>query len=209
MGSAEELQGSVFDAPANAVVIFGEKENPTMYYKTLAVRFAKHALQFVYVQSNNAELMEAFPDITESPAVVVYADGEVVRYGEELTDRQELIEWLKEYAGDEIESKASQQSRNSDELVIKVKDLAGTEEFPMSQVIAVVNDNADEEVSEWSKAVEETDSAVEFRELRCGSEDHAHVLYSVLCSSDEAKIPYLLVLPYGPEQKQKVCYTDA
>ena len=76
----------------------------------------------------------------------------------------------------------------------------------MSQVV-VVRDSALKEVPNWLSTIDETDSAVEFREIRCDSEDVAGAHYDAVCkpsSADDAITPYLLVLPYGVDGKKAV-----
>lgn len=202
--TTEELQDMVFSSDSNVVVILADKDTPTMYYKTLAVRFSRHALKFVYVRSSDEELSQAFPDATQYPAVLVYSQGEATLYEEDVMERAELIDWLKTFAGEELEDNSNKSHENSDDLLVKMKELEGSESRPMSRVVAIVREKANSEVPNWLKFIDEADSAVEFREVRCSSDDQMHAMYSALCQSDAQELPYLLVLPYGLVDKKTV-----
>lgn len=204
INTSGELQDMVLSSERNTAIIISEKETPSMFYKTLAVRFSKYPLNFVYIRSTDMELTSAFPDVSEFPAMIMFSGGDALPYEGDLGERAELILWLKEFAGNEEEVVAEKPSAGSgDDLLAKLKDLAGTERA-MSQVVAVVRGNADAEVSNWSKFVEEADSAVELREIRCESDDSAHELFNAVCASESNTIPFVIVMPYGPEEKKKV-----
>jgi hypothetical protein len=202
----------IMKVSSNTVVIFTEKENPTMFYKTLAVRYAKYpSLKFAHINSANEELMESFPEVTEFPAAVVVNSGDEVEesyvataYDGDMAERQEILDWIAEFAGDESDATDSDAGA-SDEFVAKLKDLgAGSIAYPMSQVVAVVRESAQAEVPNWAASIEGTDSAVEFREVRCSKESAGAVNYNAICAAPVSDIPYLLVLPYGADGKKAV-----
>ena len=206
MHTKEEFEKVLESSTENVVVILSEKESPQMFYKTLAVRFSKYALKFVYIQKSNQDIAELIHDVSSYPSVAVYSDGDFSVYEDDLTERQELIDWLSEYAGDEVASTESEADAgvNSGEFVVKLKDI---EDGVMSQVVAVTKDSTDVEVSGWRSFIGDTDSAVEIREVRCSSEEQSGKYFHEICDSSDKTIPYLLVLPYGAEKKKGVRHT--
>lgn len=179
-----------------------------MFFKTLAVRFANRSLKFYLIYKGDTALLSSFEGIEKYPAMGAYANGELTMFEDDLSERGEVIGWLEDYAGDELESSISQKTSEGTNIV-NLNDLLGTEggtagsntAASTAQVVVVVKQDAAEEVATWAKSIEDMDSAVGFSELRCQTQDKEHGYYKELCGIET---PYLLSLPFTLSERKKV-----
>lgn len=189
------------------VVLFSEKKQTSMLMKSISFNF-KSNFRFVEVSHDSKEITSKY-NINTFPSIVVI-DESVHKYDNIDMNRPKILEWLSNF----VQKIAEEENTTDDILISNIKgskifshhSVFSMDEFSndYAWLLAVVNNDASEEISDWSKVSKWCEGSIKSSELRCSSSTNLDTNENNQLGADLCKqsLPYIIMIPHGENSRK-------
>jgi hypothetical protein len=191
------------------VVLFSEKKQTSMLLKSISYYY-KSNFRFVEVSNESTEITSKY-NVNTFPSIIVINDS-VNKYENVNMNRSNILDWLSNF----VQNIAEEETNSNDSLITNVKgskifshhSAFSIDEFSNENgwLLAVVNNDAYEEISEWSKLSRWCEGSIKSSELRCSSNTNVVTTENNQLGEDLCKqtLPYIIMIPHGENSRKNL-----
>jgi len=188
------------------------KASIPMILKSIAFQHSSRGVTFLHVNNGEKDLLSHVSVSADDKLTVRLPNGDMKVFGGDLKKSQEVTDFFNQFTS-AVESDDVKNKLKAEQLESSFKSSEDLEKFVKESVehtvlLAVYNMDIEVEIDKDVLKILRTkisEGMIQYKELKCSSVERSEELkiVSEICSSSN-KIPYLLTIPYGDQNRKKM-----